>query len=639
IDNGHIYAGAYNSLDWGNTNRTIDLGLVNANEVYTIIFVYSDTGDFIKAYLDGNLINTLNTTELQTTHGACTFETSFNCNIYLTGGTLAIGSTKNDTLKLSNNTQIVDFEGNFFKGNIGEISSYNYALTQIEVDGLTEYFNTKWGLNSAPGKIFHFDAQNTDGDFTDFNEPVNNSTLGTWVDINKGYNSTQTVVGNTPIYSTGIINGLSAIKFDGVDDWYDIANQTDINSGNTYDQKSFSMIMKTGNDVNTFQVLYEQGGGTRGYAIQIENGNMYMGAWNNAEWVAPDQYKFINLGAISPNTVYNILLIQDSTSGIDSSNIIKAYIDGSLAGTLNTVDIQIKHGGNISVARNSGSRKYDGSAPGDGHYFNGYIGEFISWNNALTDIEIADLNNYLNPRWNLDTTAPVINSTNVSSGSILPGGNHNIIFDYTDSGTGSTGVDTTSGNMTFEKWDGTNWISNANISNTSTTTTQAIYATNNLAFGKYRITFNISDNAGNTSLNSEIIFYIDIPELIISTGSVNIGELNDTTNTFGNTITIIVKTIGTPFRVKLKKNLNLELNTGEFIPYYDGITGMGYDKNNDGTLFDFNDDIVGQEVLNVNTDGNLNTYIYTVKMGAIVEYQQLGGAYSGKIDFGIELDY
>ncbi|MDQ7022417.1 MAG: LamG-like jellyroll fold domain-containing protein [Candidatus Gracilibacteria bacterium] len=381
-------------------------------------------------------------------------------------------------------------------------------------------------------KNFHFDAQNTDGDFTDFNEPVNNSTLGTWVDINKGYNSTQTVVGNTPIYSTGIINGLSAIKFDGVDDWYDIANQTDINSGNTYDQKSFSMIMKTGNDVNTFQVLYEQGGGTRGYAIQIENGNMYMGAWNNAEWVAPDQYKFINLGAISPNTVYNILLIQDSTSGIDSSNIIKAYIDGSLAGTLNTVDIQIKHGGNISVARNSGSRKYDGSAPGDGHYFNGYIGEFISWNNALTDIEIADLNNYLNPRWNLDTTAPVINSTNVSSGSILPGGNHNIIFDYTDSGTGSTGVDTTSGNMTFGKWDGTNWISNANISNTSTTTTQAIYATNNLAFGKYRITFNISDNAGNTSLNSEIIFYIDIPELIISTGSVNIGELNDTTNTF-----------------------------------------------------------------------------------------------------------
>jgi hypothetical protein len=265
----------------------------------------------------------------------------------------------------------------------------------------------------------------------------------------------------------------------------------------------------------------------------------------------------------------------------------------------------------------------------------------------IYEVTVSVCDNHCNSKCNYqsfnvdvsDTIAPIISSTNFSNNDILPWWIHDIILNYSDSWTWATWIDTTSSNMTFEKWNWTNWIANTNISNSITTTTQAIYTTNNIDFWKYKINFNISDNAWNTSLNSEITFYIDKPELIISTWSINIWELNNATNTFWETITVTVKTVWTPFRVKLMKSQNLEWNSWEFIPYHDWTIWMWYDKNDDWDILDFNDDIVGQEILNINIDWNLNTYTYTVKMWAIVEYQQAWWDYSWKIDFGIELDY
>ena len=640
IENGHIYAWAYNTIDWVSPNqfKTIDLGLVTTNTTYTIIFVYDQINDSVKWYLDWTLVNTLNNISLQTTHWACTFDTAFNCSIYDNWWTLALGSTKNDTLKLSDNSQVVWFELNPFLWNIWEISSYNHALTTTEVNWLSDYLNTKWWLNSAPWKIFHFDAQNTDWDFTDWNEPTNNTSLATWIDINKWYNATQATPTNQALYLTNTINSHPSIKFDWADDFYDIANQTDINTAASYSEKSFSMIMKTSSDINTFQVLYEQWGWTRWYSVQIENWHMYMWAWNNAEWVAPNQYKFIDLWVITADTIYNILVIQDSTSWVDSTNIIKAYINGSLVWTLDTVDIQIKHGWDVNIAMNDWSRKYDWTAPWNWHYFNWNIWEFISWNHALDNTEISDLNDYLISRWGLDSIAPTITSSNIIDNDILPGWNHSIEFNYSDN-IWWTWVDITTSSIALEKWDWTSWVVNTNISNTSTTTTKAIYSTNNLSFWKYRTTFNISDNIWNISTNFITTFYIDSPELIISTWSINIWTLNNTTNTFWDTITVTVKTIGSPFRVKLKKNTILTRNTWEIIPYYNWTVWMWYDKNNDWNLFDFNNDIIWQEVQNINTNWNLNTFTYTVKIWAIKEFQQIAWDYSWKIDFGIELDY
>jgi hypothetical protein len=43
-----------------------------------------------------------------------------------------------------------------------------------------------------------------------------------------------------PRYRASSINGLPSIDFDGTNDYYDIANQTLINTATTYTEKSFA---------------------------------------------------------------------------------------------------------------------------------------------------------------------------------------------------------------------------------------------------------------------------------------------------------------------------------------------------------------------------------------------------------------
>ena len=237
-----------------------------------------------------------------------------------------------------------------------------------------------------------------------------------------------------------------------------------------------------------------------------------------------------------------------------------------------------------------------------------------------------------------DITAPIISSSNILADSILPWWNHSIEFNYSDEG-GWSWIDTLSASLVLEKWNWSSWIVDTNISQTSITTILAIYDTSNLIFWKYRTTFNISDIALNTSIDFVTIFYIDEPDMVISTGSTDIWTLNSISNTFAPDIIITVKTIWSPFRVLLKKNTVLTSWALDTINYFDWTNWSGYDKNNDWSLFDYNDDVIWQELLNINTNWDLNTYVYIVKMWAIIDSLQSAWNYQWKINFGLELDY
>ena len=122
---------------------------------------------------------------------------------------------------------------------------------------------------------------------------------------------------------------------------------------------------------------------------------------------------------------------------------------------------------------------------------------------------------------NSDTTPPTITSTNFASGSLLPGGNHDIIINYNDA---DSGINTGSAVMELYKWNGVSWGSNiagTGLNTPTITTSTATYPMNTLSFGKYLYAFEISDNVGNTSIAGNI-FYIDEPEFMIGTGSIDI---------------------------------------------------------------------------------------------------------------------
>jgi hypothetical protein len=78
--------------------------------------------------------------------------------------------------------------------------------------------------------------------------------------------------------------------------------------------------------------------------------------------------------------------------------------------------------------------------------------------------------------------------------------------------------------MQLYKWDGVSAygvnIAGTGITFNSASTSSASFSTNNLSFGKYQYRFSISDNDGNPIVYIHD-FYIDQPEFIIGSGSID----------------------------------------------------------------------------------------------------------------------
>ncbi len=199
-------------------------------------------------------------------------------------------------------------------------------------------------------------------------------------------------------------------------------------------------------------------------------------------------------------------------------------------------------------------------------------------------------------------------------------------------------------NITLKKWDGTDWWNNIattwfDLWTKSITTLSSTYPTNDLSFWKYKASFLVHDINGNVSEPHHLIFYIDEPEMNVSTSSTDIWILSSISKTYAPDITVTVKTIWVPFKVKLQKNQTLTY-TPQSIPYFTGSVWFGFDKDNNSSLDDiWANEIIGSSSWSVSANGLLNTYTYTVNMWALIDAGQIAWDYSWLIDFWIEYDY
>lgn len=517
IENGNLYAGAWNTLDWpaGEEYKIADLGAIQTDTTYNIMLNQeSTTSKTLKVYVNGILVKNILNVNIQTTNGQCMISWAFSCYLFTDGGSTGIGSTKNDTLQLSNLTGTTGLELNPFKGHIWELMSWNKALTPSDVQGLFAYFDDRWRLQAPtitinnpfvtwviqpgnfdiqvsyndfnsgngidlttdivelykwngsvwgpdisgslvnlagktmdnfqatypvtgitsgkyrlvynisktntlqgsaqrdfyvgellpsdiPGTVFHYDAQDINGDGNLGNNPANGSAIQTLTDKFNGYDATQATAGNRPTLQNNSINSYPSILFDGTNDYYDVANQSAINTAGTYTQKTFAAVFKTGTDVNTFQNIYEQGGWVRWYSFVVENGHVYAGVWNNNEWDAGHQYKSVDLGIAQPNTVYFAMIVQDSQSANDNLNTLKIYLNGNLASQQDHTDSQSAHGGAIGIWRVDGNTRSPrtNATVNTWNYFAWNLWELISWNHALDQAEVNGVQEYFSQRW------------------------------------------------------------------------------------------------------------------------------------------------------------------------------------------------------------------------------------------------
>ncbi|QFR39336.1 hypothetical protein A9Q91_03825 [Candidatus Gracilibacteria bacterium 28_42_T64] len=243
----------------------------------------------------------------------------------------------------------------------------------------------------------------------------------------------------------------------------------------------------------------------------------------------------------------------------------------------------------------------------------------------------------------VDSTDPVISSINFSSGSLLPGGNHNIVINYSDA---ESGINTSSDIISLNKWNGSSWgadisATGFNLGSKVVTATSATYPTNDLSFGKYRYSFQIFDNNGN-SATTGAVFYIDIPELIVSTGSLDAGTLPSGGLNFStDEIIITVRTLGAGFDVQLSKDATFDNGGSSIIIDWDGLEGVGYDAfPYSGTNLNINlNPVIATQIQSLNTDGLQNTYTYNIKIGTLIDELQAAGNYTTSLSFYLNLSY
>lgn len=322
--------------------------------------------------------------------------------------------------------------------------------------------------------VFQYDAINIDWDF--------NSTLTDWWDIdqwidlsnttNSGTkiaesrdtidnsdNNVSTYSSNIPTYLEFWINGLPSVNFDW-DDSLAIRKNWDLNNnGNQYaesfyPEKTLAVVFKTSDDVQNWQIIYEQWWTATWYNFMIKNWNIWASIHNFSDsgyantdfsssdsnyyfpWDDDHKFKSVNLWEARPYTVYFITIVQDSSHiiieewetitdavkmdnttedrYIDDRNKLKIYLNGYLVDETDHVDVMPEHSyawiwnvfmWNVDPTTYNSSNETitviddEWSWDNDSYYFKWQIGELLSWNHALSENEVRWLQNYFTQKW------------------------------------------------------------------------------------------------------------------------------------------------------------------------------------------------------------------------------------------------
>ena len=200
-------------------------------------------------------------------------------------------------------------------------------------------------------------------------------------------------------------------------------------------------------------------------------------------------------------------------------------------------------------------------------------------------------------------------------------------------------------NLELYKWDGTTWwddIAHTYIDfwNKVFWTGSASYPTLDIPYGKYRADFDVSDLNGNTT-STGVIFYVDEPEFMISTGSIDIGYVDHLNNAFSDEVMVTVKTVWAWFDVTMNTPIPELDYIWEKIWAWNWTTWFWFDTPPYSSLLTliWSNQNIWSESKSINIDGNKNTYEYKIKLWALVDSLQVWWDYEWKIDFWINLDY
>ncbi|MBD3252168.1 hypothetical protein GF386_00360 [Candidatus Pacearchaeota archaeon] len=203
-----------------------------------------------------------------------------------------------------------------------------------------------------------------------------------------------------PVYVDGTED--KGIELDG-NDWIGVPDTDDINTDTHAKRTIIAWFNVTDKDIADKQVIYEEGGGSRGLNIYIYQGKLFVGGWNEPAGESNWQGTWLNTSSINNNQWHQVALVLNGTSSLENE-VFKGYIDG--VEFSNGSGSQLwDHGGDIQIGRNEGTKFHDGDDNSDGEYFTGVIDEIKIYNRVLnaTEIQGIPLSNVCGDGWKNST--------------------------------------------------------------------------------------------------------------------------------------------------------------------------------------------------------------------------------------------
>jgi hypothetical protein len=265
-------------------------------------------------------------------------------------------------------------------------ATFSEAMDASTLDGTT-FTLTKQGSSTTPlGATVSYDAQANKAVLNPSQDLDANSTYT--ATIKGGANGAKDLAGNALgadkvwSFTTAALAAKTrnVLAFDGIDDWASIPTSKWLNlSGST--QRSYEAWIKTGPDTNTRQFLYEEGGESNGFSMEISGGRLYFNGWSFT-----NGWRTIHAEApVSPNTIYRIAGVYQASSGE-----LGLYLDGVLKGTSSGVGSMPQHADGVALGGISGStRDHTNTIIRAGSNFGGRLGEFRVWDHALAQDQIS----------------------------------------------------------------------------------------------------------------------------------------------------------------------------------------------------------------------------------------------------------
>lgn len=285
---------------------------------------------------------------------------------------------------------------------LGTNTTFTYSIEDFTYTDF-EYEGTA-GVGQRNDNIFFLEAEALTG--------AHSSLVNSWTDQSGNiYHAIKGVGAQQPALqvTSNLLNGKKVLRFDGTNDELTIPINNDINTS-TFDSKFIFVAFRTGADVTTRQVLYEQGGGTRGLSIYVEAGEIHFHAWNrnNDDGGATTPWggsgvNAVHLASTGSQVGINTAYIATMAFDFTATNKFEGFLDGTSVATPFTANVGrlFSHGDPGGIGGIEGGTYFpDGTAAGSN--FGGDIAEVIHYSNApINTTRRRLIENYLGSKYGI----------------------------------------------------------------------------------------------------------------------------------------------------------------------------------------------------------------------------------------------